>query len=142
MTKEVVTIDAQASISDAANLLITKGFTGAPVMDNGVMVGIVTEADFFARGDIVHLPTFLQLFSQMKVFGKDEQRFKAEFQRFLNTKVKDIMTRDVVNIDPEASIEKLAELFTAKRINPIPVLKEGTLVGIVSRSDIVKIFKL
>lgn len=141
MTKEVVTIDAQASISDAAELLTSKGFTGAPVMENGAMVGIVTEADFFARGDVVHLPTFLQLLSQMETFRKDEQQFKSEFQRFLNTKVKDIMTRDIVSIDPGAAIETLAELFTAKRINPIPVMKEEILVGIVSRSDIVKIFK-
>lgn len=142
MTKDVVTLDVNTPISEAANLLITRNFTGAPVLQDGSMVGIVTEADFFARGEAVHLPTFLQLFSQVQVFKRDEKRFKEEFQKFLSTKVKDIMTKDVVTVDADMAVEELASLFIAKRLNPLPVVKNGKMVGIVSRSDIVKIFKL
>lgn len=142
MTKEVVTLDPQAPISDAANLLITKRFTGAPVVKDGALVGIVTEADFFTRDQAVHLPTFLELFTQVKIFKKDEARFKEEFQKFLSTTVKDIMTANVITVTPDTTIEELAVLYTSKHINPIPVVSEGKLVGIVSRSDIVKIFQL
>lgn len=142
MTKDVVTFDVQTSMSEAANLLISRGFTGAPVLKDGAIVGIVTEADFFTRDQSLHLPTFLQLFSQIKIFKKDEQRFKQEFQRFLDTKVSDIMTTNLVSVDPDTTVEELAKIFVAKRVNPIPVIREGKLVGIVSRSDIVKIFQL
>lgn len=142
MTKQVVTFSPDMAISEAANVLVTRNFTGAPVMEDGRLVGIVTEADFLMRGEAIHLPTFLHLFSQVKVFRKDEARFKQEFYKFLNTKVKDIMTKEVITVEPEMNVEELARLFTAKRINPVPVVKDGKLVGIVSRSDIVKIFQL
>lgn len=142
MTKDVVTIDEDMPISEAANLLITRSFTGAPVMHEGKMVGIITEADFLTRDRAVHLPTFLQVFSQIKIFKKDEARFKEEFQRFLNTKVKDIMTTHVITVDPETSISEVAQIFIAKRVNPIPVVKDGNLVGIIARSDIVRIFQM
>jgi len=142
MTKDVITIDADMPISEAANLLITRSFTGTPVMQAGKMVGIVTEADFLTRDRAVHLPTFLQVFSQIKIFKKDEARFKEEFQRFLDTKVKDIMTTHVITVDPDTSITEVAQIFIAKRVNPIPVVKEGNLVGIIARSDIVRIFQM
>ena len=143
MTKEVVTFSPDMPISDAANVLVTRNFTGAPVVDEyGKLAGIVTEADFLIRGEAIHLPTFLHLFSQVKVFHKDEARFKQEFYKFLNTKVKDIMTKEVITVEPEVSVEELARFITLKRINPVPVVSQGKLVGIVSRSDIVKIFQL
>ena len=142
MTKEVVSFSPDMSISDAANVLVTRNFTGAPVIQDGNLVGIVTEADFLTRDEAIHLPTFLQLFFQVKVFRKDEARFKQDFYKFLNTKVKDIMTKEVITVEPEVSVEELARMFSEKRINPIPVLSEGKLVGIVSRSDIVKIFQM
>ncbi|MBI3335269.1 MAG: CBS domain-containing protein [Candidatus Portnoybacteria bacterium] len=142
MTKEVVTFSPDMPISEAANVLVTRNFTGAPVMEDARLVGIVTEADFLTRGEAIHLPTFLHLFSQVKVFRKDEARFKQEFYKFLNTKVKDIMTKEVITVEPETNVEELARMFTAKRINPIPVVSQGKLAGIVSRSDIVKIFQI
>lgn len=142
MTKDVVTIQADMPMTDAANLLVTRGFTGAPVVDQGNVVGIVTEADFLTRDGAVHLPTFLQMVTQFKVYKKDEERFKEEFQKFLHTKVRDIMTANVITVGPETTVEETAKLFASKHVNPIPVVHEGKLVGIISRSDIVRIFQL
>lgn len=142
MTKEVVTVSPDTPICEAARLFVEKNFTGAPVVDNGRLVGIVTEADFLSKDGALHLPTFLTLFCKLKIGKKDEVRFKQEFYKFLNTKVQDIMTKKVITVTPETKVEELARIFTTKRVNPIPVVSGGELAGIVSRADIVKIFQM
>lgn len=142
MTKEVVTVSPDTPISEAAHLFVERNFTGAPVMDKGRLAGIVTEADFLAESGAIHLPTFLFFFCKLKVFKKDEARFKEEFHKFLNTRVEDIMTKEVITVTPDTKVEELAKLFSSKRVNPVPVMQGSELVGIVSRADIVKIFQM
>ena len=142
MTKDVVVLALDTPISEAAHLLIERNFTGAPVLNKGRLVGIVTEADFLAEDGAIHLPTFLFFFCKLKIFKRDETRFKEEFHKFLNTRVEDIMTKEVITVTPDMKVEELARLFSSKRVNPVPVMKGIDLVGIVSRSDIVKVFQM
>ena len=73
---------------------------------------------------------------------KDSKNFKAEVENLGQTKVENIMTRDVVTVKPDSDIKSLIELITSKRINPVPVIDDQDgLVGIVSRADLVKILK-
>ena len=55
----------------------------------------------------------------------------------LGTHAADIMTAEVVAIGPDDTVEDLAELMVKRRLNPVPVVENGSLVGIVSRADLI-----
>jgi CBS domain-containing protein len=60
-------------------------------------------------------------------------------EKILGTTAEEIMSEPAVTIRPDASIEDLAELMVERRMNPVPVVEEDRLVGIVSRSDIIRL---
>ncbi len=112
MTKDVVTIEVARSVFDAAELMSAKGVGCLVVTDNAVPVGIVTERDFVRR--IV------------------AQRAS------LDAKVSEIMTKNLVTVDPDASIKDAARLMSSHKIRRLPVLKQNKLVGILVATDLVR----
>ena len=114
MTKNVITIDPEASLQDAIHMLIDKGISGMPVVDaDGKMVGIISEKD------IIHFYTF----------SRDMQ----------NIKVKEAMTQDVVTFSPETDIEQIALSIAEKRFRRAPIVEGDRVVGIISRRDIIRV---
>jgi CBS domain-containing protein len=65
--------------------------------------------------------------------------YEERLEHILGTTAKEIMSESAVTITPEATIEALAELMVDRKINPIPVVSAGRLVGIISRSDIIRL---
>lgn len=108
MTRAVYTIRPEASAQEVARLLAEKRISGVPVVDEGNnIIGMVTEADIISKVTSEGLT------------------------------VDDIMSREVIAVDEEVSVNEIAELLTERRIKRVPVVSEGKLVGIVSRADIV-----
>ena len=91
----------------------------------------------------IHIPTYINLLDQL---SKTEKRSKAglikkQIAQVKQIKVKDIMIAPWVTLRPETDVKQAASLFISQRINPIPVVNEvSKLVGVVSRSDIIKLF--
>jgi CBS domain-containing protein len=56
----------------------------------------------------------------------------------LGTRARDVMTEDVVSVAPDTEVEELARLMVERRVNPVPVIEAGRLVGIVSRADLIR----
>lgn len=139
MTTDVQSAKLDTSVLEVARLLFEHQFTGVPVVDNeGKIQGIITEYDLLSRGDHIHIPTYVEMFSQLKKAGKAE-KLKKEMKEIASLTARDLMTADVVSITPDTSITVVAELFVEKHINPIPVVDdENHMVGIVSRSDVVR----
>ena len=108
MTRNVHTIHPGASAQEAARLLSQERISGAPVVDaNGKVIGIVTEADIISKVSREGL------------------------------RVADIMSHEVIAIGEETTVSEIAMLFAEHKIKRVPVLRDGKLVGIVSRADIV-----
>lgn len=143
MTKDVVSIGADASISQVAELLFDDNLTGVPVVDGQKhVIGILTEYDLLSRQDHVHIPTYMKLLSQFKI-AKSDKSVQQEISKVQSLRVFDIMTRPVVTISENTDVSEAARIFADERINPLPVVDgNGVLVGIISRADIVKLFKL
>jgi CBS domain-containing protein len=112
MTKDVVTIDVGQSVFEAAELMSAKGVGCLVVTDKAVPVGIITERDFVRR--IV------------------AQRASLEVT------VSEIMTKNLVTVDPDASIKDAARLMSSHKIRRLPVLKQNKLVGILVATDLVR----
>ncbi len=143
MTTNVISLSPEMSIGRAAAVLFDNNLSGAPVLDkNGSLIGIVTEYDFISPDLKIHIPTYIKLISTLELVKKDlkVKPLQAELEKIKNTKVKDIMTKDVITISPNSDVNSLISLIVKNRINPVPVVNEkGSLLGIVSRADIVKI---
>jgi CBS domain-containing protein len=142
MTKEVVAIKPNAKITEAANLLHERNLTGLPVIDKeNKVIGIISEADFMTQNHHLHLPSYIQTLQVLKTWDRSDEKLKKEIKKLSRVKVSEIMNPEVITTSSETSLKDLAVLFAEKRVNPSPVTdRENHLLGIVSRSDIVRLF--
>ncbi len=112
MTKEVVTIDTNKSVFEAAALMTSKGLGCLVVVIKAYPVGIITERDIVRR-----------------IVAKRASP---------DVKVIDIMTKKLITIDPDTSLKEAARVMSTNKIRRLPVLKNNKLVGIVVASDFVR----
>jgi len=145
MEPNVLILNKEDQITDAAKLFVKNNISGAPVMDNDKIVGILSEGDIVKLLD-AHSPNLnLVLPSPLDVIEMPI-RMKHEYDETVKgikkaslTLVKDIMISPVITLHPNDDISDAANIMVKEDINRIPVLDdEYNLVGIVSRADIVK----
>jgi CBS domain-containing protein len=138
MTRSVTTVREDTPVAEIARTLLSSGFSGVPVVGgDGRVVGIVTEGDIVVQNANVHFPTFLQIIDA-RIYLTSTRQFEEELRRALGTTAADVMTRDVLTVGPNDDIVVAATLMTDKRVNPIPVVDQARLVGIISRRDILR----
>ena len=134
MTRNVVTIAPDASIHDAAKLMIDHHVSGLPVVDAaGKLIGIVTERDFLRRQELgteIKRPRWLE-------FLRGPGKQAVDFVREAGRKVHEIMTPNVYSVIPDAELADIVEIMERHRIKRVPVVQGDHLVGIVSRHNFV-----
>ncbi len=137
MRTQVPRLARTDGVAAVAKAIVQSGLPGLPVVDNGVVVGIVTESDLIERQADVEAPTSLPFLDA--IFRIDAGRkYEDEVRHVLASTAGEIMTHPVFNIRASATIEQLATLMVTDHVNPVPVVDENdVLVGIVSRSDLV-----
>jgi CBS domain-containing protein len=134
MTRSVVTIAPDETLQRAAGRLAKHRIAGAPVVEEGKLVGMVTEQDI-VRAVLPPVPTEGSL-SVLEVMAHIDQVENRPSQKT----VADAMSTLVVDISPEASLWEAATEMEQRGVNRLPVVDEsGALVGIVSRADLVRI---
>jgi CBS-domain-containing membrane protein len=137
MTKDVITVKPTTSIEDLARLLMRHQINGTPVVDdNGNLKGVVTENDLISKNSRLHIPTIVRLFDAFIPLGTS--RLEVEIKKMAAYMVGDICTRDVITVDDETSVEEIATIMTEEKIHLLPVLKEGKLIGIIGKKDIIR----
>ncbi|MEC9488593.1 MAG: CBS domain-containing protein [Halanaerobium sp.] len=134
MTKEVIKASPDATVQEVAKLLEKHRINGVPVVDEeNRVVGIVT-----ARGLVsLYLPSYLNLLDRL-FHLLDYDQFEAKAQEMAQTPVKDVMEEDVVCVEGKISVVEAAAIMVDQHIRQAPVIEDGYLVGIVTKSDIVK----
>ena len=138
MTKTVVKINLDMRVSEVARLMSEHDISGLPVVDeNDQVVGVVTELDMIVRNTRFKLPTYFVILDSV-IYLERPKKFRERVQHMLGTTAEEIMSKPAVTISSDAVIEDLAELMVDRRMNPIPVVENDRLVGIVSRSDIIR----
>ena len=137
MTKEVITVKPETTIEELARLLMKRQISGAPVVDDkGKIVGIVTENDLISKNSRLHIPTILRLFDAYIPLGTS--KMESDIRKMAASTVEDICTKEIITVDEEASVEYIATIMTEKRIHILPVVREGKLVGIIGKKDMIK----
>jgi len=143
MSKPVTTITLDTPVKDAAAMLADKNISGAPVMEGDKIVGIFTEADVLRSLKTMKkdLRLVYPSISSLGIAFQEEvtQREILEaYEEIGNLPVKDVMSREVVTVDADIPLNEAISKMVLKGIHRLPVLDKNTLVGIVTRGDIIR----
>jgi CBS domain-containing protein len=141
MTKEVLVVTPDTKVGEIAGLMVEKDISGVPVVADKVnnhLIGMVSETDLVARNAHLHFPTFIQILDS-RIYLQSPRHFEEELRRMLGTTAIDVMTRDVKTVTPDTDMSDVATLMFDKGENPVPVVENGRLVGIISRTDIIRL---
>jgi CBS domain-containing protein len=137
MTRTVVAVTPETPLKNVAALMVEKGISGVPVVDaGGAVVGVVSEADFVIKERGVEGVRHRLL---ARVFGESKQT-KRELAKIEATTAGEAMTSPAVTVDAADALKWAAEIMASRKINRLPVVKDGRLVGIVTRADVVRAF--
>jgi CBS domain-containing protein len=144
MTKDVITCSVDTPLREAVALLRKNHIGGLPVLDNGELAGIITESDVIAQLETSRISDDLWLPSPLEIIEIPIREFinwektKHALTNIGDTPVKKAMTRRVITVTEEMDIEAAASLMLKEGIARLPVLRGKTLVGIVTRADIIQ----
>jgi len=115
MTRETVSVSPEMDAYEAINRLVRHPVSAMPVVkENGELVGIISERDCL------------------------EAFVKAEYYESPPAFVKDMMTAEVVSVEQDMDILKVAELFSRERFHHLPVIENGRLIGQISRKGVIQ----
>lgn len=135
MSRDVVTVPADASILVAARLMLQRRISGLPVVDSDQnLVGIVTEGDFLRRaetGTVKRRPRWVE-------FIMGPGRLADEYTHAAGRVVRDVMTTDVETVAEDAPLEDIVALMERLQIKRVPVTRDRQLIGIVTRQDLLR----
>jgi CBS domain-containing protein len=138
MTPDPVTVGPDASVTDAARIMAERHIGALPVVDHGRMAGLVTEGDLIMQDVRVHFPTYLSLLGGYVFAPGASDRFESALRKAVAATVSDVMTHEPVTVTADALVTDVATLMVERDIARVPVLDGETVVGIVSKSDIVR----
>jgi CBS domain-containing protein len=140
MTTEVIAIEPTATVQAVAALLSERGISGVPVVDaERHVIGIVSEGDLLHRAE---LGTERRTEGRRPRWfdGGAEEELARDYAKSHARMVKDVMSRDVISVSDTADLADVAMLLETKRIKRVPVIRDGVLVGIISRANLVRAF--
>lgn len=124
MTKEVISISPEESVAHAADLMRDKGLRRLPVIEKGQLVGLVTEGTMADASP--SKATSLSIYEMNYLLNK--------------TKIRDIMIRQVVTVEPDASLEDAIYEMMTYKVGVLPVVQNNQVVGIITDRDVFKAF--
>jgi CBS domain-containing protein len=135
MTRDVVTVSPGAQLQDAVELMIGRKVSGLPVVaEDGEVVGMLTEGDLLRRAEIGTEGKSPGWFEMFFLPGSSA----LDYVRTHGRKIEMLMSTDVISIAPDAPLTAATRLMRDRHIKRLPVVENGRLVGILSRSDLMK----
>jgi acetoin utilization protein AcuB len=125
MTRNVITVNQADPVSLAFELLLTNDIRHLPVLSRGKLAGIITDRDLH----------------EALIPSDPSHTHRSMYHTVKNIKAKNIMTPNPISIEPDAPIDRAAQIFLDRKIDCLPVKDEkGKLVGILTSTDILKAF--
>jgi CBS domain-containing protein len=135
MTASPVTVRPDSSIMEAVRIMLQRRFSGLPVVDDaGSVIGIVTEGDLLRRaetGTQRRRPRWIQFFLGPGFLA-------TEYTHACGRKIDEVMSQPVQTVKENAPLEEIVNIMERHRVKRLPVVRDGKLVGIVSRANLLR----
>ncbi len=139
MSREVKTAHLDMSVKELAALLWENKIGGVPVVDEqGRVVGVVTENDLIDQNKKLHIPTMVSFLDSV-IFIDSAATFEKEIKKMTGSKVSDVCSERLLTVDEDAGLEEIASLIAEEGVHTVPVLKEGKLVGVIGKADLIRV---
>lgn len=138
MTPDPTTVAPDLSVTEAARIMVDKHVGALPVMEGIRLAGIVTEGDLIMQDVKVEFPTYIHLLDGLIMYPPATERFETELKKAVGATVEDVMSDEPVTVQASTSVSDLATLMVDRDVSRVLVLDGEALVGIVSKSDIVR----
>jgi CBS domain-containing protein len=122
-------------VEAAIKLFAETGVSGAPVVEGGKLVGLITEGDLIFRDADVKAPGFLDILGGMIPLGNWDE-YRDEAMKSAGVTVDEVMTTEVIMINPDATLAEASTLMAEKRVKVLPVTEDDVLHGVITRMDI------
>jgi CBS domain-containing protein len=129
------------TVEDVIKLFAETGISGAPVVEEGRLVGIITEGDLIFRDADIRAPGFLDILGGIIPLGNWDE-YREETLKSAGVTVDEVMTRDVTTVHPETPLTEAATVMAEQRIKLLPAVEEGVLRGVITRMDILTLHVL
>ncbi len=138
MSKDPLTVTPEQTVTEAAHLMVDNRIGALPVLENDRLIGIVTEGDLIMQDVKLEFPTYLHLLDGFIMYPPATARFEAELKKAVAADVRAVMTTDPITVQADAPVEDAATLLVEREVSRLPVLEGEKLVGVVSKSDVVR----
>jgi len=138
MTKNVISVDPETPTRVVAKLLLDKGISAVPVLDaTGAAVGMATESDLI-RAEIKRREPSRVWWLEALAEGEELAGEFLDYLKAGDRPVREVMTAPVVTVAEDTPVQAIAAILQKRHIKRVPVLRNGRVVGIVSRADLVR----
>jgi CBS domain-containing protein len=143
MSSPAITVDPTTEIRKVARMMRENVISGVPVVDgSGALLGMITEMELIARNAPVHEPRYLAVLSALIPVNLEEYRqYKEQLRQALAISAADLMRAEVETITPDAPIEEALEQMLNPEVTMLPVVEEGRVIGVVTRTDLVRLIE-
>jgi CBS-domain-containing membrane protein len=135
MVFPVITVQPSSSVKEVAKIFLERRISAVPVVDeHGKLVGIVSEGDLLHRseaGTERRRPWWL-----LALTG--DEALAADYVKAHARRVSDVMTTEVIAASPETALHEIASLLENHAIKRVPIVKDGQVIGIVSRANLLQ----
>jgi CBS domain-containing protein len=139
MTTDVLAFHPSDRVQDAYARLAARDVDGAPVVDDaGRVVGVLTTDDLLVEETRLHYPTVVSLFGAYLELPSAHRHFEDELRKAVAATVGDAMEDEPVTCGEDDTLERVATLMHEHHVSRLPVVRDGALVGIVARGDVLR----
>jgi len=138
MTKDVITVRRETTITELANLFAKSRISSAPVVNEaGELIGMVSETDLVEQDKSLHIPTVVSIFDWV-IYLESDKRFEKELRKMTGQTVGDIFTAQLFSVSPQSPVSEIADIMSREKVHAVPVVEAGRVVGIVGRIDLIR----
>ncbi len=146
MSSPAITVTPDASVRDVARIMRENHISGVPVVDeNQNLLGLVTEIDLISRNAPIHAPTYYTFLSAVIPLKPGEYKeYRERLQQALATNAGELMGEDdleKMTIGPDADIDEAMERMLDPEVTLMPVVSNGKVIGVISRTDMVRLIE-
>jgi CBS domain-containing protein len=138
MTAGPVTVGPDLPVTEAARIMVERNIGALPVVDSGRLVGLVTEGDLIMSDVRLEFPTYIHLLDGFIMYPPAVTRFEHELKKAVAAKVVDVMTSEPYTVQASSTVADVASVLVERDVSRVPVLDGDELVGIITKSDVVR----